>query len=99
MEHLPSHLNEVRRIVLEGLRGHRARVYLFGSRARGQARRASDIDVSILPLAPLPLGLLSSIRESLEESHVPYTVDLVDLSLVEPAFRQRVEREGTLWNE
>lgn len=99
MKPFPSPLAEVRRIVLEGLRGHRARVYLFGSRARGEARRASDIDVAILPLNPLPPGLLSSIRESLEESHVPYKVDVVDLSQVEPTFRERVEREGIPWHD
>ncbi len=54
----------------------------------------SDIDVAILPLNPLPPGLLSSIRESLEESLVPFTVDVIDLSQAEPAFKERVEREG-----
>ncbi|MGD0497138.1 MAG: nucleotidyltransferase domain-containing protein [Bryobacteraceae bacterium] len=47
-------LNEVRRLVLRGLSGRRARVYLFGSWARGDASRVSDIDVAVLPLEPLP---------------------------------------------
>jgi len=91
-------LVEVRRIVLEGLRGRRARVYLFGSRARGLAGRTSDIDVAILPLDPLPPGTLSAIREALEESRVLYSVDVVDLSYADPAFRERVLKEGVLWN-
>ena len=90
-------LSEVKRIVLTGLKGHPAQVYLFGSRARGGAGRASDIDVGVLALKPLPVGLLASIREELEESRIPYSVDLVDLSEVEPSFREFVQNEGVPW--
>ena len=92
-----DHLAEVKRIVLEGLKKHQARVFLFGSRARGDAARWSDIDVAVLPLEPLPAGLLSSIREQLEESTIPYTVDLVDLSEADRSLREFVQREGLLW--
>ena len=94
-----DYLAEVKRIVLEGLKGHRAKVYLFGSRATGEAWRWSDIDVAVLPLEPLPMGLLGEISEALEESTVPYNVDLVDLSVADLSFRERVEREGVLWND
>ena len=89
---------EVRRIVRAGLGSHPAQVYLFGSWAKGCASRTSDIDVGVLPLEPLPEGLLSEIREALEESLVIYPVDLVDLSETSPQFRERVLREGVAWN-
>ena len=82
-------IDEVRRIVLGRLNGRDATVILFGSRVSGSAGVASDIDVAVLPRRPLPTGLLSGIREALEESHVPYRVDVVDLSSVDPAFRKR----------
>ena len=91
-------LAEARRIVLDGLSKHATRVFLFGSRAGGTPRLSSDIDVGVLPLAPLPSGLLSEIRERLEESSIPYEVDLVDLSEVGESFRRRVELEGIAWN-
>jgi uncharacterized protein len=84
--------------VLEGLAGHAARVYLFGSHAQGTAHRTSDIDVAILPLEPIPPWVLSVLRGDLEESHVPYRVDLVDLSMADPAFRERVIQEGIVWS-
>ncbi len=90
-------LAEVRRIVLAGLSGYAVDVYLFGSRARGTARRGSDVDVAILPTAPLPPGLLARVRESLEESHVPYVVEVVDLSEASDALRRRVLEEGIRW--
>lgn len=90
-------LDEVRRIVLDGLGSLRTRVWLFGSRAVGGARENSDIDVAVLPLEPLPAGTLSRIRDALEESHVPWHVDLVDLSTATPDLARSVEREGIAW--
>jgi predicted nucleotidyltransferase len=90
-------LDKVRRIVLERLEGRRVRVYLFGSRARGDAMRWSDVDVAVEPLEPLPGLLLGDIQEALEESDVVYKVDLVDLSAVTNEFRGEVEREGIPW--
>ncbi len=96
----PAHdLDEVRRIVTSGLHGYRTRVYLFGSWAAGAAGRASDIDVAVMPLEPVPGHILSRIREVLEESNILYPVELVDLSDASGEFRARVMREGILWND
>lgn len=91
-------LAEARRIVLECLGTHPVRVYLFGSRARGEEGRASDIDIAILPLQPLPGWVISNVRERLEESRIPLRVDVVDLSTTDPEFRARVLEEGVPWN-
>lgn len=92
-----SYLDEVRRIVLARLAGYDVAVYLFGSRARGTGRRASDVDVAVEPVEPLPLGVLAELREALDESTVPYRVEIVDLSAADEAFCARVKREGVLW--
>ena len=85
-------------MVLEGLAEYAVRVYLFGSHARGTATRTSDVDVAILPLEPLPLWVLSVLRGELEESQILPRVDLVDLSMTNPAFRERVMQEGIVWS-
>ncbi|PYV07427.1 MAG: nucleotidyltransferase domain-containing protein [Acidobacteria bacterium] len=95
---LTRDVEEVRRIVLDALRGQAARVFLFGSYARGEARPTSDIDVAILPVAPLTRGTLSLLRERLEESSVASEVDLVDLSDADEALRARVFQEGIEWS-
>jgi len=92
-------LAEVRRIVLAGLAGQDAVVLLFGSYATNRADRLSDIDVAVLAEEPLPQGVLAEINERLEESQVPYDVDLVDLAQCDPAFRERVMREGVRWTD
>jgi uncharacterized protein len=96
----PAHdLDEVRKLVTAGLRGYRARIYLFGSWATGEAGRTSDIDVAVLPLETIPQYVFSKIREALEESRVLYPVDIVDLSDSSEEFRARVLCEGVLWQD
>jgi uncharacterized protein len=90
-------LDTVKRIVLDRLAGREARVFLFGSCARGDARHWSDIDVAIDPAAAIPAGLMADIAEDLEESTVPYFVDVVDLTHARPEFRAVVLSEGVEW--
>ena len=90
-------LDQIKSLVLKELQGHDVQVILFGSRATGKAGRSSDIDVAVLPGGELPVGLLSQIREFLQESHVPFNVELVDLSQTDETFRKRVLAEGIRW--
>lgn len=91
-------LEAVRSVVQKHLSGLDVRVFLFGSWARGTARRTSDIDVAVLGPKPLPPGVLPRLREALAESRVPYEVEVVDLSDASPAFRKRVLEEGVAWS-
>jgi predicted nucleotidyltransferase len=92
-------LKEARRIVLDRLHGQGVRVFLYGSWVTGHPGRTSDIDIGVLPEGKLPGGLLSEIREALEESTIVYPVDLVDLSEASPSLRERVVREGIPWSD
>jgi predicted nucleotidyltransferase len=90
---------ELRRIVLAALGEHDAAVYLYGSHAKGDIRPASDIDIAILPRGKLPSGFFASLADVIEESTIPYDVDLVDLREVAPSFRQQVLRTGIKWRD
>ncbi len=85
--------------MLRAFHPYRCAIYLFGSRARGTAGRTSDIDVAVLPHEPVPAFVFSRVREAVEESTVPYLVEIIDLRDVDEAFRDRVVREGVLWTE
>ena len=90
-------LERIREIIFQILGDRDVRVYLFGSSVTGRVRRSSDIDVAIDPQHVLPSALLAELRERLEESEVPYDVDIVDLSKASPEIRAGVEREGLVW--
>ena len=86
-------------MVLDALGEHDAAVWLFGSCARGQPQRHSDIDVAILPRDELPLGFFGELQADIEESTIPYDVDIVDLSHAAPALVDEVRREGIPWRK
>jgi predicted nucleotidyltransferase len=92
-------LEELRHMVLAALAGHDAAVWLFGSCARAKPRQHSDIDIAILPRDKLPSGFLAELEADIEESTIPYDVDLVDLRRADPAFLDEVRREGVKWRD
>ena len=72
------------------------KIFLFGSRARGDASSHSDIDIAIK--AEVSIGeKLAEVRFAIEESQIPWKVDIIDLS--QAAYLQEViEREGIRWH-
>ena len=92
-------LQEVRQTTRAVLGCYPVKVYLFGSWAKGNPSRHSDIDVAIDPVSPLPPGTLAMLRERFEESRIPYRVEVVDLSAADPTFREVVIRQGIPWND
>jgi predicted nucleotidyltransferase len=87
-----EHAAILRRILREHLPAG-ARAFVFGSRAHGGARQYSDLDLALEWDRPLGLDLISQIAEALSESDLPYKVDIVDLALVDPAFRARISAD------
>jgi len=95
---------EHRAIVQAILRQHLptgSRVWVFGSRAKGKARRGSDLDLAIDAGQALPAQTESALRCAFEDSDLPWTVDMVDMQrLPEGVFRQNMERDKKLlWNQ
>jgi predicted nucleotidyltransferase len=84
---------EHRRIVLDLLARHLphgANVWVFGSRARGQPRRYSDLDLAIDAGRPLTPDEAAMLREAFEESDLPWRVDIVDWHSIDDRFRRAI---------
>lgn len=92
-------IKKVRAAVLKAFEHDDVMVILFGSRARGNAHSTSDIDIGILASGKCDRKKVASLKTELEDMNVPYTVDLVDLSVVSDDFRQKVLAEGEVWKE
>jgi len=86
-------------MVLAALGQRDAAVWLFGSCARGDVRQSSDIDIAILPRDALSTGFFGELAADIEESTIPYDVDLVDLRHANPALVEEVAREGVPWRD
>ena len=72
------------------------RVYIFGSRSRGGYQKYSDVDLLVESDA-LPPGSLALIAERLEESILPYKVDLVDARKLAPEYGESVHNSKELF--
>jgi predicted nucleotidyltransferase len=92
---ITRYLDELAAILRETLEGKKCRVYLFGSRARGDAGPVSDIDLGVYAEDAIDREL-SLARERMEASNIPLKVDLVDLRKSAPELRRTVEQEGVL---
>ena len=82
--------NEIKNIIFQFLDPEEYGVFIFGSRATGKAKKYSDYDIGILGTKSVPLNILAKINEALEESNLPYRVDVVDFSLVSKDFKDGV---------
>lgn len=70
-------------------------VYLFGSRARQTARWNSDYDLWVD--ADVPEEAIRAILEEIEESFVPFKVDIVTTPKLRGRFGQCVRAEALPW--
>lgn len=74
-----------------------AKIYLFGSYARGDMRRTSDVDVAIDNGAPLDIITHQTIRELIEVLNIWQRVDVVDFWRTPPLMKENILREGIVW--
>jgi predicted nucleotidyltransferase len=92
-------IENLRHMVIDALGDHDAEVWLFGSSARGEVRQHSDVDIAILPRADIPSGFFAELAAEIEESTIPFDVDLVDLRHADCALVDEVRREGVKWRD
>ena len=88
-------IEDVRDFIRELFRGKNVKVYLFGSRARGDFNRRSDYDLAFSSDEDISAEL-SILGEVLEESCIPQRFDLVNLKFARRELRRAVEKEGIL---
>ena len=65
-------------------------VWAYGSRVNGQAHSASDLDLVAFTL-PSQSAAIAELREALEESNLPFRVDLFVWEQVPESFREFIQ--------
>ena len=85
----PKELALARDILRAHLPG--AKIWAFGSRTRGGARRGSDLDLAIDAGAPLSSSAKAQLAVALDEAALPFNVDPVDLHNISDEFRALID--------
>jgi hypothetical protein len=93
-----NYIDIVKQIVLKHVPNNEFAVFLFGSRAAGNSNSLSDIDVGVLGIEPLPTSILANLESDLEESIVPFKIDLIDFYQVDKAFKNEALSTVQIWN-
>ena len=92
-----KYLNQLKDIVLTELADEPVQVLLFGSRARGDFHAGSDVDIGLIPRRQINPFKFSILKEKIEDSSIPYKVDIVNLSEVSDEFLEHALKGAVLW--
>ena len=76
-----------------------AKIYLFGSYARGDFTRSSDVDIAIDNGQPISLVEKAQIANMIDILNLTQHVDVVDFQSVPEPIKEKIIREGILWKE
>jgi len=98
MNYEKKYLDIIKNIVLSNIDRSEHFVFLFGSRARGNKSRTADVDIGILGKKPIG-KIYYKIIDEIEESIVPYKVDVIDFSLADEKFKKIAMQNIEVWNQ
>lgn len=93
-----DYIGIVKNIVLKHVPSNEFAVFLFGSRANGNASALSDIDVGILGHRAFPYIIKGNLESDLDESIVPFKIDLIDFFQVDEVFKNQALSSVEIWN-
>ena len=85
-------------IILKELHTADCRIFLFGSRARKDNHRFSDMDIGILPGKNFNERVLYTLRDKLNDSIIPFKVEVVNFNYADAAFKQEALKDAVYWN-
>ena len=74
-----------------------AKIYLFGSRARGTNGQSADIDIALDAGKPLPRVDVDEVKSMFMESNIIYIIDVVDFHQITPLMQQEILKDRIIW--
>lgn len=84
-----EHLELIRKAVMARIPG--CEIWVFGSRISGKAKPWSDLDIALISRGPIDLATMAAIRDDLDESDLPYRVDVLNWHNISKEFRAIIE--------
>lgn len=99
MRDVDKYMMRLKKLVLDFIGDRNVKVYLFGSRARGDNSTVSDVDIGILCNEEANRLRLFELKDLLEESTIPYKVDVINLSETGEDFREEIMKDAIIWKE
>jgi len=74
-----------------------AKIYLYGSRARGTNAEWSGIDIALDAGEGLSRHAVCEVRDIMEATNIPYIVDVIDIYWEPELMRAAIMKEKIIW--
>lgn len=86
-------------MVLNILIDEKVKVFVFGSRARGDNQHTSDVDIGLIPYDKINRKKVVQLKEEIDDLNIPYKVEIVDFSQVSESFKKEAIKEVVVWKD
>jgi len=93
-----KYLNMLKKIILSIVDTKKVMVFLFGSRLSRCHSSIADADIGLLADEKLPANLYHKIRNSIDESIIPWEVDIIDFTRADKTFKDETLKDIVIWN-
>ncbi len=94
-----TNLSRLKNMIVEYLKDEKVRVVLFGSRARKDNTHYSDVDLGLIPYGRFDRYKITSLNEMIENSTIPYKVEIINLGEVSEDFKKEVLKDAVIWKD
>jgi predicted nucleotidyltransferase len=92
-------MEKLRQLTVASWEGEKVKVVLFGSRARKDHHRTSDVDIGLIPSGALNKKKFVLLKDKVGELNIPYKVEIVDLSQTSADFKEEAMKGAILWKD
>src|ERR1700760_181901 len=90
----PEKILLIRHLIESTLASHqKIKIWIFGSRVSGAFRPYSDVDLLLEAAPPLTSSQISEAAEKLDESNLPFKIDLVRTEDLHTPYAEQIHTE------
>ncbi|MCG2713033.1 MAG: nucleotidyltransferase domain-containing protein [Candidatus Omnitrophica bacterium] len=96
-----EYITRLKKAVVSYFKEDNVKIILFGSRARGQEYRSSDVDIGIIPFGDTEIEnvKITYLKEEIENLNIPYKAEIVNFSEVSADFKKEALKEVIIWKD
>jgi len=75
------------------VKNDKLKIYVFGSRSKGTSKQYSDLDIALDLGSIIDPKIMSKIIGELDETTIPYKVDVIDLNNIQDSYRNCIKND------
>ena len=103
-DQMPSTYNEkylsiLKEIILSIVDTEKVMVFSFGSRVSSRHCTNTDADIGLFSDDNIPTAVYHQIRNAIDGSIIPWDVDIIDFTRVDPMFKKEATKDIVIWNK